>query len=58
MKFKSITKEELERLCKESKTNSEVVRKVGLKPSSGNLQTFKNKIRKFKIDCSHFLGQS
>lgn len=53
-----LSKEKLERLVKESKTYSEIVRKLKLTLCSGNHRTIKNYIKKFDIDDSHLLGQA
>jgi hypothetical protein len=47
-------KEDLEKIVKESKTISEVIRKLGLRVAGGNFKSIKNKILKFNIDISHF----
>lgn len=49
-------KEMLEILVSESKSYSEVCRKLGLKPFAGNRKTLKKYIDKYKIDVSHFTG--
>lgn len=51
------TREKLEVIVKESKTISEVLRKLGLRPGGGSHSFIKNKIINLGIDCSHFTGQ-
>ncbi len=51
-------KEVLEAAVRESKSISEVARRLGISDRGGNRKTIKNKIQQFGIDCSHFTGQS
>ncbi len=51
-------KEVLEATVRESKSISEVARRLGISDRGGNRKTIKNKIQQFGIDCSHFTGQS
>lgn len=52
------TKEVIEPLVESSETISEVVRKLGLKISGGNISHIKKKILDNKISMNHFLGKS
>lgn len=49
-----MNREILEKIVKESKTISEVIRKLGLRVAGGNFKSIKNRIKKFDIDTSHF----
>ena len=51
------TKEKLEPIVLKSRAISEVLRNLGLKQSGGNHYNISNKIKKFEINTSHFLGQ-
>lgn len=51
------TKDWLTKLCKESYSYSEVLRKAGRKPGGGTNETLKKKILEWNIDISHFTGQ-
>lgn len=50
--------EDIIHAVKESTTVTEVVRKLGLSASGGNMATISRKIRKHNIDTSHFVGKS
>lgn len=52
------TKEKLEPIVLRSKAISEVLRNLGLRQTGSNHYNISNKIKLFKIDTSHFLGQS
>ncbi|NIQ16382.1 MAG: HNH endonuclease [Candidatus Dadabacteria bacterium] len=52
------TKELLEKLVKDSVSIAQVLRKLGLKAAGGSHHHISLKLKKFKIDTSHFLGQS
>lgn len=52
------TKEKLEPIVLKSRAISEVLRNLGLKQSGGNHYHISNKIKKFEINTSHFLGQA
>lgn len=51
------TKEWLEKVCAESFSYAEVLRKSGRAQGGGAQKTLKNKIEEFGIDVSHFKGQ-
>lgn len=51
------TKELLEQLVKESTSVIQIIRKLGLKEAGGTHTHLSNKIKKFEIDTSHFLGR-
>lgn len=51
------TKENLEKIVKESNSIRQVLKKLGLKEAGGNYQNIKVKIKNFEIDTSHFHGQ-
>lgn len=53
-----LKKEVIEKLLKESKSYSEIVRKLKLSECSGNHRTIKNAIKNYDLDDSHLLGQS
>ena len=55
--MKKYTKEWLEKLCKESYSYAEVLRKAGRKQGGGTQATLKKKIEEYQIDISHFTGQ-
>ena len=57
MKMRQYTKEWLEKLCQESYSYAEVLRKAGRKMGGGAQATLKKKIDEFQIDISHFTGQ-
>jgi hypothetical protein len=57
MALQRYTKEWLEKLCKNSYSYAEVLRKAGRKQAGGNQATLKKKIEEFNIDISHFTGQ-
>lgn len=52
------TKELLETLVKSSLSTSEVVRKLGKKPTGNSHRAISKKIKDWQIDTSHFLGQA
>jgi len=52
------TKEKLEPIVKISNSISEVIRKLGLKITGGTHSHITKCIKKYNIDCGHFLGQS
>lgn len=54
---KSLTKDVLEPLVKDSVSFREVLIKLGRKPAGGSQSHLKRVIEKFGIDTSHFLGQ-
>lgn len=51
------TKEYLEELCKDSFSLAEVLRKSGRRPTGGNYDILKQKIKEFEIEISHFTGK-
>lgn len=55
--LKPYTKEYLEKLCKNSFSYAEVLRKSGRVPCGGNYNSLKHKIEEFNIDISHFTGK-
>lgn len=48
------TKENLEKLVKESESYSDLCRKVGIKPTGGNFRTLKYYILMFELSIGHF----
>lgn len=59
MKRKSkYSKEQLEKLIKESFSIAEILRKLNLKATGGNYRYINAKIAEFKIDTSHFTGRA
>ena len=56
-KMRQYDKEWLTKLCAESYSYSEVLRKAGRKPGGGTNETLKKKILEYNIDVSHFTGQ-
>lgn len=57
MKRHNYTDEEFVNAVKESKSYSEVCKKLDIVPRGGNLNTIKRKIYKMGLDSSHFLGK-
>lgn len=57
MQLQKYTKEWLEQLCSESYSLAEVLRKANRKPTGGNYEILKMKIRDYNIDTSHFTGK-
>lgn len=57
MQLQKYTKEWLEQLCNESYSLAEVLRKANRKPTGGNYEILKMKIRDYNIDISHFTGK-
>lgn len=57
MQLQKYTKEWLEQLCSESYSLAEVLRKANRKPTGGNYEILKMKIRDYNIDISHFTGK-
>lgn len=51
------TKEEVERVAKESLSIAEMCRKFGIKPNGGNYKTIHKELKDYNIDISHFTGQ-
>jgi hypothetical protein len=49
-----MTREYLEEIVRESKTITEVLKKLNLRAAGGNFRSIKNKIIKFNIDTTHF----
>lgn len=56
MRLRRYDKEWLEKLCAESYSLAEVLKKAGRRQSGGNQETLKKKILEFNIDISHFTG--
>jgi len=52
------TKEKLELLVKSSSSVAEILRKLDLNQSGGNHSHLSSRIKKFKLDTSHFKGKS
>ena len=52
------TKEELEKYVKESIYLSDMIRKMGMNPNSGNNRYLAKRIKLFEIDTSHWLSAS
>lgn len=52
------TRELLEPLVKESTSIAQVLRKLGLKPAGGSHSHISKKIKEYRLDDSHFLGQA
>lgn len=50
--------EQLENAVKSCNSIAQVLSKLGIVPAGGNYQTIKRRIKKHKIDTSHFTGQS
>lgn len=50
------TKEQLEAVVKESRSFRDVVIRLGKKPHGGSIDHYKDRINKFEIDTSHFVG--
>ena len=57
MSLQKYTKEWLERLCAESRSYAEVLRKAGRAQAGGSQRTLKEKIKEWNIDISHFPGK-
>ena len=57
-KQRRYSKEILESIVKESRSISEVARRLGIPDRGGNRKTIKSKIKQFGIDSSHFTGQA
>lgn len=51
------TKEDYENAAKNSESISNMCKILGLVPKGGNYKTIHDKIKKYNIDISHFLGQ-
>ena len=51
------TKEKLEEAVANSKSLAGILRFLGLKQAGGTQSNIRNRIRQYKIDCSHFTGQ-
>lgn len=51
------TKEWLEELCKNSFSYREVLNKANRRPTGGNYDVLKQKVKEFEIDVSHFTGK-
>ncbi len=47
-------KEDLEKIVKDSKTITEVIKKLGLRAAGGNFKSIKKRIEKYEIDVTHF----
>lgn len=55
--MRQYSKEWLSKLCKDSYSYAEVLRKAGRKQGGGTQATLRKKIEEFQIDISHFTGQ-
>jgi hypothetical protein len=51
-------KQNLEKICKESHSYAQCLKKMNIVPSGGNYKTLKRHIKKYNIDISHFTHQS
>lgn len=51
------SKENLEKIVKESYSNAEVIRALGLKEAGGSYSHLKKYLKEYQIDTSHFSGQ-
>lgn len=51
------TEENLKKLCKDSYSYAEVLRKSGRAVAGGAYETLKKKIKEYNIDISHFSGK-
>lgn len=51
------TEENLKKLCKDSYSYAEVLRKSGRAVAGGAYETLKKKIKEYNVDVSHFSGQ-
>lgn len=56
MASKRYTEEQFIQAVKDSKSYSEVCRRIGISDKGGNLSTVKRKIKELKLDMSHFTG--
>lgn len=57
-KWKNYSREQLEEIVKNSRSNREVARKLGYKvDGGGTLASLKNMYKELKLDTSHFKGQ-
>lgn len=54
--MRQYSKEWLSKLCKDSYSYAEVLRKAGRKQGGGTQATLRKKIEEFQIDISHFTG--
>jgi hypothetical protein len=57
-KFKKYSKELLEKIVSKSISMADVARHLGTSPNGGSKGWIKKRIDDFKIDTSHFVGQS
>ena len=57
MRMSSYSEADLRGAIKESRSISQLLKKLGLRPAGGNYKTIKFKIKKFEIDVSHFKGR-
>lgn len=57
IKMRQYSKDWLEKLCKDSYSYAEVLRKAGRKQGGGTQATLRKKIEEYQIDISHFTGQ-
>ena len=53
-----LTKEILEQVIKESQTIADCIRKLDIAVSQGTYSVFRNRVKKWNIDTSHFLTQT
>lgn len=57
-KWRTFSKEEVEKIVAESHSIREVARKMGYAPNGGGtIQSLKNMIEEYQLDTSHFTGQ-
>lgn len=52
------SKENLEKIVKESYSLSDVIRALGLVPKGSNFSNIKKYIEKYKINTDHFIGSA
>lgn len=58
-KYEQFSVEELAQMCKQSQSYRELATKIGYSPDGGSsIRTVKEVIEKYKLDISHFTGQS
>lgn len=58
-KYEQFSIEELAQMCKQSQSYRELAVKIGYSPDGGSgIRTVKEAIEKYKLDVSHFTGQS
>jgi hypothetical protein len=58
MKLRKYTKRQLEEAIKNSTSLAQTLNKLGVAPFGGNYEVLRRAIRHFKLDTSHFTGQT